>query len=52
MMTKIKRGNRFDAVLAILVLVVAGLSAYMVFLSPEEGGPSRQPSPHAIDQSN
>jgi hypothetical protein len=52
MMSKDKPGNRFAAVLVILVLVVAGLSVYMMFLSPQGGGLSRQPSPHAIDQSN
>ncbi len=52
MVSKNKSGNRFAAVLAILVLVVADLSAYMMFLSSEGGSPSRQPSPHAIDQSN
>lgn len=51
-MSKNKPGNRFAAVLATLVLVAAVLSAYTVFLSPEGAGPDRQPSPHAIDQSN
>lgn len=38
-----KPGNRIAAVFAILVVVVARLSAYMVFLSPEGAAPAANP---------